>query len=204
MEAMKQKEESSFWGKLGKVCGTLGKVAAVVASVAVAVGTGGAGAPLVLAVAGAALSSAALVQGEFHVLQKLGVSDKVSGYIEIGMTLASVACSLGASALKGAEAVSTFQKTMGYATKAIGVVGAGAAGAQGVAVIKKSRADGAAEDAYADAAQARLHESHFQWLLLAVLDDLDNSEKEHRRTVSRVTDAIETRDMTLTIASEMA
>ena len=92
MEAMKQKEESSFWGKLGKVCGTLGKIAAVVASVAVAVGTGGAGAPLVLAVAGAALSSAALVQGEFHVLQKLGVSDKVSGYIEIGMTLASVGC----------------------------------------------------------------------------------------------------------------
>ena len=90
MEAMKAKEHSSFWGKLGKICGTLGKIAAVVASVAVAVGTGGAGAPLVLAVAGACLSAAALAQGEFHILQKLGVSDKVAGYIEIGMAVASV------------------------------------------------------------------------------------------------------------------
>ncbi len=201
MEAMKAKEHSSFWGKLGKICGTIGKIAAVVASVAVAVGTGGAGLPVVLAVAGACLSSAALLQDQFHILQKLGVSDKAAGYIEIGMAVGGVACSFGASMLKGAEAVSSFQKIMNTGEKVVAIGGAVATGAAGVAAIEKGRADGEAEDRYADAARAKLDESHFEQLLIWVLDQLDSSEKEHRKTVNGVKDAIETRDATLAIAS---
>jgi hypothetical protein len=204
MEAMKAKQKSSFWGKLGKICGTIGKIAAVVASVAVAVGTGGAGAPLVLAVAGACLSAASLAQGEFKILQKLGVSDKVAGYIEIGMSVASVACSFGASALKGAEAVSTFQKIMNTSGKVVAIAGAVAGGAAGIASIKKGLADGEAQDWYAEVEQAKLNESHFEQLLIWVLDELENNEKEHRRTVNGIKDAIETRDATLAIASGAA
>ena len=204
MQAMKAKEKSSFWGKLGKICGTIGKIAAVVASVAVAVGTGGAGAPLVLAVAGACLSAASLAQGEFQILQKLGVSDKVAGYIEIGMAVASVACSFGASALQGAEAVTTFQKIMSTSGKVVAISGAVASGAAGVAAIQKGQADGDAQDWYAEAERAKLNESHFEQLLIWVLDELENNEKEYRRTVNGVKDAIETRDATLAIASGAA
>jgi len=201
MAAVQAEEHSSFWGKLGKICGTLGKIAAVVASVAVAVGTGGAGAPLVLAVAGACLSGAALAQGEFHILQRLGVSDKVAGYVEIGMAVASIACSFGASALKGAEAVSTFQKVMNTSGKVVAITGAVASGAAGVAAIEKGNADGDAQDWYAQAAKAKLDESHYDQLLTWVLGQLDNNEKEHRKMVNGVKDAIETRDATLAVAS---
>jgi len=204
MQAMKAKEHSSFWGKLGKICGNVGKIAAVVASVAVAVGTGGAGAPLVLAVAGVCLSTAALAQGEFHILQKLGVSDKLAGYIEIGTAVASVACSFGAAAFKGTEAVSAFQKIMSTGGKVVAIGGAVATGAAGVAVIEKGMADGAAEDWNANAERAKLDESHFEQLLIWVLDELANNEKEHRKTVNGFKDAIETRNATLAIASGAA
>jgi len=204
MEAMKAKENSSFWSKVGKICGTIGKIAAVVASVAVAFATGGAGAPLVLAVAGVCLSTAALAQGELHVLQKLGMSDKVAGYVEFGMAVASVACSFGASALKGAEAVTTFQKIMNTTARVAAIGSAGAGVAMGVATIEKGKSDGDAEDWYAEAAKARLEESRFEQLLLWVLGQLEDNEKEHRKTVDGVKDAIETRDKTLTIASGAA
>ena len=91
--------------------------------------------------------------------------------------------------------------TLGRWSRSAGAVASGAAG---VAAIEKGKADGDAEDWYAEAAKAKLDESHFEQLLIWVLDELDNNEKEHRKTVNGVKDAIETRDATLAIASGAA
>jgi hypothetical protein len=199
-QAAQAQEESSFWGSIGEVCGVVAKVAAVAASAALAVSTAGAGTPFVLAVAGACLSGAAMAQGEFHVLEKLGVDSVDAGWIEIGLCLTGASCSFGA-AWQGAASLNGLQDMATTAGRiASGVSGASTL-AQAGATKAKSDADSEMEERYADAESAQLEESRLQQLFARILDDLQASEDSYRKTVTAINGATETRDSTLLIAT---
>ena len=199
-EAARAAEDSGFWGSVGKICGTIGKVAAVATSVAVAAGTGGAGLPFVLAIAGACLSTGAIAQGEFNVLEKLGVDASTSGWIEMSLAVAGVACTAGAAWAGGAESASRFQKIAETAGKVSSAAAGGATVTAGIATGKKYAADAEARDCYADAESARINESRLGQLLIRILDDLEESEKSYRQTVAAAKGAMEIEDNTLLIS----
>jgi hypothetical protein len=201
LEAARAQEDSGFWGSIGKLCGTIGKVAAVVSSVAVAVTTGGAGLPLVLAVAGACLSTAAIAQGEFKVLQELGVDDEASAWIELGLGLSGIACTAGAAFAGGTESVMRFQKMAATAEK-VASAGAGAVTVSaGVATRNQYAADADSKDHFADAASARLNQTCLDQMLIRILDHLEESEESYRHTVGRAESAIDLEDNTYLIAT---
>jgi hypothetical protein len=92
-------KQGGFWGDMGHILGDVAKVAGIVAAVAVTVCTAGTAAPVAaLAIAGILLSSASFVDGEFHVLQKLGVDPKAAGWVDTGMAVVGAVCSFGAGA----------------------------------------------------------------------------------------------------------
>src|SRR5690349_16520186 len=67
--AMKAARKGRFWKKLAKTCFKLAKYAAVAGSIALAVGTAGAATPVaILAISGAAMSTAAFAQSETNYL----------------------------------------------------------------------------------------------------------------------------------------
>ena len=199
-EAAKAHEDSGFWGSIGEICGTIGKVAAVVTSVAAAVSTGGAGLPFALAVAGACLSTAALAQGEFQILQELGVDGETAGYIELGLVVGGVVCT-GAAVWMAAPKSATQLDLVADTTKKVSTAAAGAATiAAGVALGNKYAADAKAEDCYADAAAAHLNETRLDRMLTRILDELEESERSYRQTVRATQGVIEIEDNTVLLA----
>jgi hypothetical protein len=200
-KAMSAHKKGGFWRKVGKICGTIAKVAAVVASIAVAACSGGAGAPLVLAVAAACLSTAAFAQSEAHILEKLGVSEKVAGWAEFGMTIGSVVCTGGASLCGSGAALTAVQHGVQVGGEVVAVGGGVAAVGQGVSIYEQGQADAAEVDAYADIAKSKLVDSHLDQLLLTILDELDQNEKSFRRAVSNVKGATESAGATLVLAA---
>ena len=116
--------------RLGSVCGEVAKAASVVASIAAAVGTCGAATPLAaVAIGGAVLSTAGFLDGETHVLQKLGVDAGTADLVDMGMSLAGVAGSAGAGLLAGGDAASTTTEVVertAAATTGVAEVGKGA------------------------------------------------------------------------------
>jgi hypothetical protein len=199
--AAEAREDGGFWESVGKVCGAVGKVAGVVAAVAVVVGTGGAGAPLVLAAAGAVLSGAALAEGEFQILDKLGVDAKAAPWIQAGLALAGAACTMGAAYVGGAQTVTQLQKAV-HVTGKVTTIGGGAADvAQGVAIIGKAKADEKVENCNADFLRANLEATRAEQMLIRILDDLEEGEKSFRRTVGVVKDSMQIQENTLLLAS---
>ena len=90
-----ERESHGFWAKLKKFAGTVAKIAAVVASVAGSVFTGGASLVGVAAIVAVGLSAGAMVVKETHVFGKL--SDKIGLGMEIASAVIGVAaCGVGA------------------------------------------------------------------------------------------------------------
>jgi len=138
-EAAKARDSGGFWGGLKKACSTLAKAGLVVAAVGSTVVSGGLTGPLAaVAIAGVALSAGAFLQGETKILQELGVSDKVAGWIETGMSLGASACMVvttcGAGAASGAGAEALGQSAAAKGASAAGRAASNAAGALGNAV----------------------------------------------------------------------
>lgn len=216
-DANEAAQHHSFWDDFGSVFGKIAKVAAVVASVAAAFATAGAATPLAaLAIAGAGLSVAGFVQGEFHVLEKLGVSPEAAGWIGTGLSLGGAAMSLGASAAAsgasvaasgaaetgtqaGASASATTGATEAAETGARAttdvaatvrggatVVAGGATVTSGIARIEsghfKEKQDHALADASMDDATWRM----LQRRVVALLDDLRESDQSSGRTLDRI------------------
>lgn len=200
-KAMHAHKKGGFWHKLGKVCGTIAKVAAVVASIAVAVCSGGTGAPLVLAVAAACLSTAAFAQGEAHILEKLGVDEKVAAWAEVGMSIGAVALTGGASLCSSGAALTALEHGVQVGGEVVAIGGGAAAIGQGASMYEEGQASGAEADAYADVAKSKLVDSHLDQLLLTILDDLDQNEKSFRRAVSDVKSTTDTAGATLLLAA---
>ncbi len=131
-EAAKARDSGGFWGGLKKACSTLAKAGLVVAAVGSTVASGGLTGPLAaVAIAGVALSAGAFLQGETKILQELGVSDKVAGWIETGMSLGASACMVvttcGAGAASGAGTDALGKSAAGKLTGSAAAKGASAA-----------------------------------------------------------------------------
>jgi hypothetical protein len=186
--AVAQKEAAAksrgFWGDFGNILGDVAKVAGIVAAVAVTVCTaGGAGPVAALAIAGIILSSASFVDGEFHVLQKLGVDPKVTGWVDTGMAVAGAVCSFGAGAASaGSAAVDTASTVARMASVTSGV----ASMVKGGSTVEEGLAESRCDEAGADAVQAEVQSAdtlRFMGLVISETESSDDSSKQIMSTV---------------------
>ncbi len=175
-QAIEAEQQHGFWDGLGDVFGEIAKVAAVVASVAAAVATAGAAAPLAaIAIGGAVLSSAALVDGELHVLQKLGVDAKTAGIVDIGMSIGGAVSSVGAGIAAGARSASAATTALergGAVVAGLGQVG------KGVSTIEAGGAQARDDQAVADQIASRGRSEHLQRMILLLLDSTRGSDEQ--------------------------
>jgi hypothetical protein len=186
----------SFWDNLGSLFSDIAKVAGVVASIAAAVCSFGAATPIaVVAVAGAILSSASLADGEFHILQKLGVDPSIAGDIDLGMSLAGAACSMGAGMAAAGQSVSD-------AASAVSRVGSAASGAatvvQGASDVEAGEAQSDEERADADQVVAQAQSDHDLRLMQIVIDELQSADEESKQMLTTIANAKSTLDQTAT------
>jgi hypothetical protein len=184
-QALAAEHDHSFWDDLGSVFGEVAKVAAVVVSVAAAVVSCGATAPIAaLAIAGAVLSTASFVDGEFHVLRSLNVDAGMAGWIDTGMAIGGAVCSaLGATAATGAMGLVERGGTI--------AAGAGAVG-EGATRIEAGRAQGRADQAAADQIAAQAVSDQSLRRTQIIVDDIRGSDEAARRALGVIanTDAI--------------
>jgi hypothetical protein len=172
----------NFWSDLGNIFTDIAKVAGIIASVAVTVCTAGAAGPVAaLAIAGIILSSASFVDGEFHVLQKLGVDPKTTGWIDTGLAASGALCSFGAGAASaGGQAASQLAQRVTSAVSGLATMG------QGACTIEDGSATSAADRAAADEAQAEVRSSsalRFMQVIVADAAAADDSSKQIMSTI---------------------
>jgi hypothetical protein len=190
-EAVKHK---SFWDDLGSICGEVAKVAAVVASVAAAVCTCGAAAPLAaVAIAGAVLSTASFVDGEFHVLRALGVDDKTAGLVDMGMSIGGALCSGGAALAASAQAAASGAAATIQTSSVVGVVKTTAlvvtgvtAVAGGVATIESGQAQADIDRADADQVVAEALSDHYLRSIQTVIDEVQDSDEKSKQILKTI------------------
>jgi hypothetical protein len=194
-DSIQAEHDKSFWDDMANVCSKIAEVAAVVASVAAVVATAGAATPLsAVAIAGCVMSSASIVDGEAHVLQKLGVDANAAGWIDLGLSLGGAGCSVGVTLAAGAKAASGFASTVGR----IGVVVSGAAQAgRGSAEIAAGVDQQKEENDQADAAAADLSWNLLLRRIQTTLDDTQASDDQSQRVKGVLRDTMATRDATL-------
>ncbi len=188
--AVDAQRQASFWDNLGGVLGEVAKVAAVVASVAAAVASMGAGTPLVvLAVAGAVLSSASFIDGEVHALRSLGVDASTAGWVDTAMSIGGALCSLGVGAAAAGQTASTTASTLGQASA---VVSGAAAVVHGASTIEVGHARALGDQAEADRVAAAAQSDHALRRIQLAVDETSASDEQSRRMLGTLarTDAI--------------
>jgi hypothetical protein len=201
--ALRAARKGRFWKKLAKTCFKIAKIAAVAGSIALAVGTAGAATPVaVLAISGAALSTAAFAQGETHYLQKLGVSDKWASRIELGMYIGSAACSLaGGLTQLGMGTAGKMDAGCAIAGYSAGGASGLAAGGGAIATWQAGEADADGIDHVAEAARLQADEARMQRLIQQILEDIEGTEESDQRTLEHVSATMINRSEALTMIS---
>jgi hypothetical protein len=173
----------------------------------------------VLAIAACVMSTAGMVEGETHVLEKCGVSSDAAGGIGLGCSIAGAVMSLGAGAAAsgaevGAEAATTTASASGAAgktattaasvatttAKVASVSAAGADVAGGAATIESSHYAAEAEDRTADAQAAQSHAALVQQVITDLLANLSDDTKANERRLGEVQGAMHTQDAALAAA----
>lgn len=187
-KAAEEKKKGGFWKKVRNKCSTIGKYAAVASAVALAVGTGGAGTPGALALAGAALSAGSMAQSEWGVLQKIGVNDTWAARCEMTMAVAGAVC-MGFGAPGGAD---QFDEAIRTADKISTAVGGVATLTAGAATIAEGKYESKAREYEADAAEAAVEAESFKRLLNQIIDDLETSDQAEERVLGHIRQAITT------------
>jgi len=140
--------DACFWGDLSNVLGgDVATIAGIVAAAAVVIGTGGLGAPAMLAIAAAGLSAGASVG------QRIGLDPKICAALGAGGALLGVAGGGLASAAGIAGTVATGAR----------VVQAGATAASGATRVAEGEYRASALDARADQVEAE-HRERDAWL----------------------------------------
>ena len=109
-----------------------------------------------LAIAGAALSSASLLQSETHFLQQMGMSDDMACKMEIGLGVGAAVCTGGAGTLAEAEG------TLEAAQQGLVITSGAATAAEGASTIQVGRLESDARKAEADALEARLEDERLR------------------------------------------
>lgn len=207
--AREEQEDAGVFGKLGSKLGTVGQIAAVVGAAALIVGTGGAAAPVViLAIAGAAMSTAAFVQSETQFMQEMGMDDKTAFWVQIGLAGGGAVCSGGAgiaaaggTAASAAQAATTIQKASRVVGAAASIVHGVAGGTSAYANLRAGLCEADAQDHLADAAKERAAEARLERMLKQLLIALEDSEKSDERALGHLRGAIEAKGAALVMAS---
>lgn len=192
-EAMERAEEANengnFWSDVSGVLGCdVATIAGIVGAVALAVATGGAGLPAVLAVAAAGLTVGAKVGDE------LGLDPRIT------MALGAAGGVLGAVA-GGVTGAGTAWTTL---AQVAGGVQGGASGAAGGAKIAEGHFRGEAAEMNAEAAAARGRQAD-AWLRFDIaLDLLDRACRDVSRAKERASDIVQSEnDGTSAVISRM-
>jgi hypothetical protein len=201
--AVRAARKGRFWKNLANTCFKLAKYAAVAGSIALAIGSAGAATPIaVLAISGAALSTAAFAQGETHYLQKLGISDKWAERIELGMYLGSAACSaFGGVAQLCAGTTSKMQAGWAIAGASTGGASGLANGGGAIAMWQAGEAEADGIDHVAEAVRLQAEEARMQRLIQQILEDIEGSEESDQRTLEHVSGTMISRGEALTMIS---
>jgi hypothetical protein len=177
-------KHKSFWDKLGSAFGEIAKVAGVVASIAAAVATCGAASPLAaVAVAGAVLSTAGFADSEFGILKKLGVSSKLAGYLDAGMSIGGAVVSVGAGLLSGAQAAASTASTVSKVASGVG--GVGQLG-HGVSDVGSGQAQAADDKAVADQVDAQTKQASYQRMILQLLAEMQDTDQKGEQTLQTI------------------
>jgi hypothetical protein len=186
-----QREEADrphgFWSDLEKIAMDVGKVAAVVGSVAVTVATAGAGAPLIVAAA-LALSIGGMVVSETHCF------GDASTWVGLGMELAGAGLGFGgAMAVTGASSGMKLLLVAGRVSECV----AGAADmAGGTAHVVNGIAQANVQIDIADATAASQQAGRYGSLTSDVIDDITAADKSQEGAQQALRGAIETSDQT--------
>jgi hypothetical protein len=172
-------QKKSFWDDLGGVLGDVAKIAGVVASLAAVVCTAGAATPIAaLAISGVVLSAASLADGEFHLLQKLGVDQSTAGWIDVGMGVAGGVACFGAGIAAGVQASASATSVVGrIATATSGVATIG----QGASVIEQGEAQSKSERADADVALEQSESQQALRVMQLVIDEVRESDEQSKQ-----------------------
>jgi hypothetical protein len=185
--AVDAQKNQSFWDSLASICSEVAKVAAVVASVAAAIATAGAASGLtvavVVAIAGAGLSSAAFADGELHVLHALGVDDQTVRWVDFGMSIGGAVCSVGAGLLAGGTAASGAVGTIDRASAVVAGVSEVGTGASRIGV-GQARADG--DRAAADQVAAQARSEHAARRMQFVFNDTETTNLQSARIMGSI------------------
>ncbi|HEY4015413.1 MAG TPA: hypothetical protein VGM06_18840 [Polyangiaceae bacterium] len=196
-------KDHGFWDDLGNILGEVAKVAAVIASVAATVCTAGSAAPLAIAVVGAVLSAASFADGEFHVLQGLGVKSDVAGWIDTGMAIGGAVATAGAGMLSSAAQAGASAGMLSSADRArslgvlvsqtVTVVSGVAQIGHGAAGIAAGQAEARADQDAADAVAAQARSDQATRWVQVVLDDTTDTDKKSKGILSTLSniDAIQ-------------
>jgi hypothetical protein len=175
--AERARENGDFWGDLGDIVGgDVAAVAGVVAAAALVVGTGGAGAPAVVALAAAGLSIGAKAG------QELGLDSRVVA----AMGVAGAALGLVAGNVASAGSAWTTVTQLANATQ-----GAAAAAGGGATVVEgRYRGDAIDERAEAEAARGRQDDAWFRFDL--AIAELERATEGVSRAKERASGIVET------------
>ncbi len=213
-KARRARKKGGRWKTVAKLCSKLGKYGSVVAAIAIAVGTGGVGTPFALAIAGAALSSASLLQSETQFLQRMGMDDSMAGKFEFGLGVGGAVCTGGAgmaasasAAQQASEAAAATDKmdklvrTTETVQRAATATAGAATAAGGIASFQANQYDADATDHETDALRQRIEDQRLQRMFSEILEQIEEAQESEQRTMASLRGAIDTRDTTpLTIA----
>lgn len=199
-KALDAAKHGSFWSDLGSVFGKVAKIAALVAAAAATIASAGAAGPvLALAIAALVLSAGAMAQGEFHIFQKLGVSDRAAFWIELGMVAGAALCT-GGAALAGGSAA-TAKGVADLTRSGALIVGGGSSIIAGGSAVASSHYRHDADDANADAERTRVGLDQLARTILELLDAYEESEKSSNRALGSLKGAITIQGDTLVAAA---
>ncbi len=213
-KARRARKKGGRWKTVAKLCSKLGKYGSVVAAIAIAVGTGGVGTPFALAIAGAALSSASLLQSETQFLQRMGMDDSMAAKFEFGLALGGAACTAGAGVAASASAaqqtseaaaatdkMDKFVRTTQTVQRAAMATTGAATAVGGVASFQAKQYDADATDHETDALRQHIEDQRLLRLFSEILEQIEEAQESEQRTMASLRGAIDARDTTpLTIA----
>jgi hypothetical protein len=209
-------KDPQFWKDLESGAGEIAKWAAVAGSVALAVASGGAGAPVMaLAITGAVLSVAAATDSEAHVLEKCGVDAKTAGWIDVGMSVGGAVCGAGAGLLAAsssagvaanagsATGASSLQRGVQTAGTIVDCGAAGAGAVRGAAHVEVGKFEADGLNAAADVKGAELAQQRIDRLVKLVLDAMSDAYQSGQKSVGDVQNALTTYGRAMTTAATM-
>jgi hypothetical protein len=203
LKAIQQQDEAAkhhdFWSDLGNICGEVAKTAGVVASIAAAIGTCGAATPIAaIAIGGAILSTAGFLDGETHILQKLGVDAGTADLIDMGLSLAGTASSVGAGLAAGSQSASSAAEVAG---RTAAVVSGVASVGKGASEIEASQALAAEDRATADQLDAEGQSDSLQRAVQHVIDEVTDADQKSKQYLKTISDTQTIQMQTMTIAT---